>query len=159
MGNQMYGISGTINKMNEMNMNEKIDIGPYNRGELCPYCDSPTLEVTGDEVYGPGRGYGHIKMFKCSGTCDAYSTSKWEYGARVSCGSLANKELRELRKKCHKLFDAQWKGKPNEKLARRKCYLWLQEFTQLPEELAHIGMFSPEQCNSLIHELKINNNR
>ena len=134
-------------------MKEKIDIGPYNRGERCPYCDSPTLEVTGDEIYGKGHGYGHIKMYKCSGSCDAYSGSKLEYGIRVSMGSLANKELRELRKKCHKLFDVQWKGNSNEPLARRKCYIWLQEFTHLPEELAHIGMFNIEQCNIFIAEL------
>ena len=112
--------------MIHLNMNEKIDIGPYNRGELCPYCDSPALEVT-------------------------------EYSVRVSMGSLANKQLRELRKKCHKLFDAQWKGKPNEKLVRRKCYVWLQGFTHLPEELAHIGMFNVEQCETLIAELTKNN--
>ena len=138
-------------------MRDNIDIGPYNRGELCPYCDSPTLQVTGDEIYGQGRGYGHIKMFKCPGTCDAYSGSKLEYGVRVSMGSLANKQLRELRKKCHKFFDAQWKGKPNEKLARRKCYVWLQNFTNLPDELAHIGMFNVEQCETLIAELTKNN--
>ncbi len=157
MGNLKFGISGTINKMITTNMKENIDIGPYNRGELCPYCNSPSLEVTGDEIYGLGRGYGHIKMFKCSGTCDAYSGSKLEYGVRVSMGSLANKQLRELRKKCHKLFDAQWKGKPNEKLARRKCYVWLQSFTNLPDELAHIGMFNVEQCETLITELTKNN--
>jgi hypothetical protein len=134
-------------------MIDKIDIGPYNRGEFCPYCDKPTIEVTGDEIYGQGRGYGHIKMYKCSGSCDAYSGSKLENGIRVPMGSLANKELRELRKKCHKLFDANWKGKSNERLARRKCYFWLQEFTNLPEELAHIGMFNIEQCNILIAEL------
>jgi hypothetical protein len=138
-------------------MNNKIDIGPYNRGEICPYCHQPTLEVTGDEIYGFGRGYGHIKMYKCSGDCDAYSTSKLEYGVRVASGSLANKELRELRKTCHKLFDAQWKGKPNEKMARRKRYVWLQEFTKLPDELAHIGMFNIEQCKALINELSKNN--
>ena len=156
MANLKFGISGMINKI-ELYMKDKIDIGPYNRGELCPYCDSPTLQVTGDEIYGQGRGYGHIKMFKCPGTCDAYSGSKLEYGVRVSMGSLANKQLRELRKKCHKLFDAQWKGKPNEKLARRKCYVWLQGFTDLPEELAHIGMFNVEQCETLISELTKNN--
>jgi hypothetical protein len=158
MGNLKFGISGTINKTITKNMKKNIDIGPYNRGELCPYCNSPTLEVTGDEIYGPGRGYGHIKMFKCSGSCDAYSTSKWEHGLRVSTGSLANKELRELRKKCHQLFDVQWKGKTNEKLARRKCYAWLQEFTKLPEELAHFGMFNVEQCRQIIEELTKSNN-
>lgn len=134
-------------------MKEKIDIGPYNRGELCPYCDLPTQIVTGDEIYGKGRGYGHIKMYMCSGNCDAYSGTKLEFGIRVSMGSLANKELRELRKKCHKLFDARWKGSSNERLARRKCYLWLQDFTNLPDELAHIGMFNIEQCRALIAEL------
>ena len=158
IANLKFGIFGTINKMITTNMKKDIDIGPFNRGELCPYCNSPSLEVTGDEIYGPGRGYGHIKMFKCSGSCDAYSTSKWEHGLRVSTGSLANKELRELRKKCHQLFDVQWKGKPNEKLARRKCYAWLQEFTKLPEELAHFGMFNVEQCRQIIEELTKSNN-
>ncbi len=158
MANLKFGIFGTINKMITTNMKKDIDIGPFNRGELCPYCNSPSLEVTGDEIYGPGRGYGHIKMFKCSSSCDAYSTSKWEHGLRVSTGSLANKELRELRKKCHQLFDVQWKGKPNEKLARRKCYAWLQEFTKLPEELAHFGMFNVEQCRQIIEELTKSNN-
>ena len=134
-------------------MKENIDIGPYNRGELCPYCHGTTKKISGGEIFGHGKGFDPILMFKCSGTCDAYCGSKFYQGQRVSIGSLANKELRELRKTCHKLFDAQWKGKPNEKLSRRKCYVWLQEFTKLPEELAHFGMFNVEQCQMLIDEL------
>lgn len=139
-------------------MKTNIDIGPYNRGELCPYCNSPTIEVTGDEIYGKGRGYGHVKMFKCSGTCDAYVGTKFENGVRVSNGSLANKELRELRKECHNIFDTKWKGRANETIARRKCYSWLRNFTKLPEELAHIGMFNIEQCKILLAEMTKNHN-
>ena len=159
MDNQTFGTSLTINKMNDTNMNEKIDIGPYNRGELCPYCHGTTKKISGGEIFGHGKGFDHILMFKCSGTCDAYCGSKFYQGQRVSIGSLANKELRELRKKCHLLFDAQWKGKRNEKLSKKKAYVWLQKFMNLPDELAHFGMFNIEQCNKVIEELsnKTNN--
>ena len=138
-------------------MKEIIDIGPYNRGELCPYCNSKTKLVSGDEIFTKGSGFGHLVFYKCASGCDAYCGTKIYKGIRESLGSIANKELRELRKKCHKLFDVQWKGNSNERLARRKCYIWLQEFTNLPEELAHIGMFNVEQCNILIAELTKNN--
>lgn len=139
-------------------MREKIDIGPYNRGELCPYCNSKTKLISGDEIFPVGSGFGHLMLFKCSRGCDAYCGSRVYQGVRQSAGSIANKYLRELRKECHRLFDTKWKSKPNEKLARRQAYVWLQNFMNLPDELAHIGMFEEEQCQMLIVELRGNNN-
>ncbi len=134
-------------------MKEKIDIGPYNRGELCPYCNSKTKLVSGDEIFTKGSGFGHLVFYKCASGCDAYCGTKIYKGIRESLGSIANKELRELRKKCHRLFDIKWKGATNEKLARRNAYYWLQKYMGLPDELAHIGMFDEEQCQILIQEL------
>lgn len=62
-------------------------------------------------------------------------------------GSLANRELRELRMHAHLLFDMLWK---TENMPRKQAYIFLQDIMEMSKEEAHIGKFSAEQCHKLI---------
>lgn len=104
----------------------------------CPYCHKPVIEVDSSVIYGEGADYGI--MYTCSDypNCDSYSGNK---------NSLANYELRELRKECHRKFDASWKSG---EFTRRNRYNWLSRHMKLPREKAHISMFRVEECKKLL---------
>jgi hypothetical protein len=79
--------------------------------------------------------------------CDAYVGV--HKGTNRPKGSLANAELREWRKKAHKVFDEFWKGK----ISRKKAYKLMQNLMNMDENQAHIGEFDVEQCKMLILKL------
>lgn len=66
---------------------------------------------------------------------------------------MANEELRQLRMKCHRVFDVKWKSG---KMTRNKAYKWLQNKMNLSSEDAHIGRFNKTQCIQLLKILKEN---
>lgn len=104
---------------------------------VCPYCGSHVILTSNSAIY--GREYGNGKCYKCT-KCDAYVGV--HTGTRIPLGRLANKELRELKKKCHALFDPMWKS--GEK-SRGECYRWLSGKLQIPLRECHFGWFDKEQ--------------
>lgn len=60
---------------------------------------------------------------------------------------MANKELREWKKKAHAAFDPHWKSK---KWKRSYCYQLLAERMGIDPKLCHIGMFDIEECKKVI---------
>lgn len=113
--------------------------------ESCSYCGSQVVCVSTKEFY--GRDYG-AHVYKCTG-CDAYvGTHK---GTKNPLGTLANKELRELRMKAHAVFDPCWK---NKHMQRKSAYRRLQDFMGTERELTHIAMFNEEQCRKVIEGFK-----
>lgn len=117
------------------------------RVPVCPYCGSKSVLTSGDMVY-QHRPDLHRKMFYVCQPC----------GARVGChedgrplGTLANRELRLSRLRCHSLFDKLWKSG---RMKRKAAYTWLAKFMELPSKDAHIGKFNIEQCNKLIEVLE-----
>lgn len=110
--------------------------------EKCPYCGKDIVCVGSSVIYGKGYEYG--VMYACSDfpKCDSYSggTNK----------SLANKELRELRKKCHKMFDELWKSGD---MTRKEAYTWLYKIMKVPRNEVHIALFRDEQCKKLLNIL------
>lgn len=66
--------------------------------------------------------------------------------------TLANAELREMRTRCHAVFDRLWKSK---EMTRGQAYKWIQKVMNLSSDDAHIGMFDMKQCQELLHHLKI----
>lgn len=94
-----------------------------------------------------GRDYG-AHVYSCTG-CGAYvGTHK---GTKHPLGTLATKELRELRKQAHAVFDPYWKGKH---MSRKTAYRRLQDFMGTPKELTHIAMFDEDQCRKVISGFK-----
>jgi len=82
--------------------------------------------------------------------CNAYcGTHK---GTNVSLGSVANKELRELRKIAHLHFDGIWKSG---KMKRRSLYKKLSEYLCLDERYTHMAMFDEDICKKVIEYSKL----
>lgn len=69
-------------------------------GPICPYCEGnpPSRLVDAGEVYGP-RFAGKFNVWACVNYpgCDSYIGTKED--SIEPCGTLADKELRELRKR------------------------------------------------------------
>jgi ssDNA-binding Zn-finger/Zn-ribbon topoisomerase 1 len=104
----------------------------------CPYCGKNKICVDSTVIYGKGYNFGVMYACEDYPKCDTY------------CGkgaTLANKELRELRKKCHALFDIKWK---TGQIKRGKCYGWLKREMGLKSDEAHIAKFNIEQCKKLL---------
>ena len=109
----------------------------------CPYCGKKQITISSTIIYGKNYNFGDMYACEDYPKCDTY------------CGkgaTLANRELRELRKKCHALFDIKWK---TGQMKRGKCYGWLKKEMGLTRSTdAHIARFNVEQCNRLLLLLK-----
>lgn len=85
----------------------------------CRYCNAAVVCVSTLEFYGRDSG---AHVYKCTG-CDAYvGTHK---GTRIPLGTLVNKELRELRRQAHTIFDPMWK---DGLILRHSAFRRLSEF-------------------------------
>lgn len=112
---------------------------------ICPYCDKPSVESTGKDVYPHRPDLAQMRFFSCF-ECDAY-VGRHRNGK--SLGSLANKPLRKLRSACHVIFDRRWKTKSERQLQYRK----LAESMGIQIEQCHFGMFNEEQCSEALEHL------
>ncbi|MFJ5330751.1 zinc-finger-containing protein [Pectobacterium versatile] len=83
--------------------------------------------------------------------CKAYSGCHKEQGRPR--GTLANEELRRLRRKVHWLFDPTWK---NAGIQREDGYVWLARKLNIPLHCCHIGLFDVELCQRAIKMLQSN---
>ena len=111
-------------------------------GKKCQYCNNSTVYTDNKVIY--GKSYGNGKIYYCK-PCDAYvGTHK---GTNKSFGSVANRELRALRSKAHRVFDPIWKSK---QLTRVEAYKKLSEFTGIEKAYCHIAMFNESICNKII---------
>lgn len=81
--------------------------------------------------------------------CDSYV--KVHPGTKLPMGSLANKELRTLRRKAHFHFDQLYS---TGLMSREEAYEWLAAQLMLPMEKAHIGQLGPYYCQQVIDESK-----
>lgn len=107
----------------------------------CRYCNADVICVSTLEFY--GRDYG-AHVYKCTG-CEAYvGTHK---GTQIPLGTLATKELRNLRKQAHAVFDPVWK---DGHMLRYSAYRRLSEFMGTSRKDTHIAMFNEDQCRRLI---------
>ena len=120
-------------------------------GRICAYCEQPTVLVDSQVVY--SRSYGPI--YYCH-DCKAWVGTHRD--SNRALGRVANKELREAKKKAHSAFDPLWRKavnngrKKNE--ARAAAYKWLSEQMETPIEYTHIGMFDVEQCKKVVELCK-----
>lgn len=124
-------------------MTHKTDPG-HTSGPSCPYCHTPATLVNGLAIY-PHRRDLKVRNFYLCRPCDAYVGCHPE--TTKALGTLANAELRELRKKAHATFDPMWKaGYFN---SRSAAYKWLSAEIGRTDTV-HIGMSGPEQCKLII---------
>jgi len=96
--------------------------------KYCIHCTvSNEIEYI-DSSYIYGKSYGMIYI--CKG-CESYVGV--HDNTNIPLGILANKELRELKKSAHELFDKLWKNKENKYVARFDAYQWLAKELDLKE--------------------------
>ena len=110
---------------------------------MCPYCGAQAQFTDSVVVY--GRSYGSIYLCVNWPECDAYVGV--HDGGRQPKGTLANAELRGLRKRCHGLFDPLWRQGG---MSRKAAYNWLSESLGIPWEQTHIGHFDLETCQRMV---------
>lgn len=130
------------------------------QAKVCPYCGTKPDFIDSKVIY--GKSYGMV-YYCCH--CDAYVGV--HKGTDQALGRLANKELREAKKKAHFYFDQLWDRKlkswmkKNDKhskkeisvmrrIVRNQAYNWLSKKMNLPAKHTHIGMFSIERCEEVI---------
>lgn len=104
----------------------------------CPYCGSPVVRVHSSVIYGRDVDYGFMRRCSNFPKCDAYAGR----GA-----TIANARLRELRKRCHRIFDQRWKSG---RWTRGACYHWLQKVMGMTASQAHIAQFREADCEKLL---------
>lgn len=115
------------------------------KAELCPYCGSDTIRVDQKHIY--GRDFNGKDMICCAKfpECDAYVGTHGD--SREPFGRLANKELRELRKEAHRVFDRIWLEKLT---SRHKLYGDLTRALKIKRKHCHIGFFNKNTCRKVI---------
>ena len=115
-----------------MDAQQRVSAAP-----AAPVCDCGQLSQIALGKYG--------YVYTCPG-CGNYVGC--HPGTKVPLGTLANKELRELRIACHSLFESIFANR------RKEGYKWLSTIMWVPMSEAHIGMLNKEQCNMLIDKLR-----
>lgn len=110
----------------------------------CSHCGKPARLVSGRTIYPNREDLFHKKYWNCF-PCAAY----------VGChpnsikplGTLANAELRQMRKDTHHAFDPLWK---NGSLTRKEAYYELAKYLDIPVYKCHIGLFTIRDCIKVI---------
>lgn len=115
---------------------------------ICPYCNQPSILVTGHKIY-PHRSDLYSKHFWQCEPCRAY----------VGChpnttnplGRLANALLREAKMLAHAAFDPIWQS---EEMTRSEAYAWLATTLGISPDDCHMGMFDEDTCHRVIDACK-----
>jgi zinc-finger-containing domain len=107
---------------------------------ICPYCDKQTVWTENKAIYGINYGKSYMCYF-CK-PCNAYVGC--HNNTRKPLGTMANAELREWRKKAHKVFDPLWK---TGKMSRNKAYGKLNNHFK---RSIHIGESDIVTCKQII---------
>lgn len=110
----------------------------------CHYCDVGTEVISGAMLYN-NRPDLQSKLFYRCPKCLAYVGTHAK--SRQPLGTVARAELRQLRKRCHEVFDRIWR---ETNLSRSDAYAWLAESLGIPQAACHIAMFDEEQCRLAI---------
>lgn len=125
----------------------------------CNICKgvNTVVHTTNDKIYG-GKKYGSGYCYLCT-NCGAY-VSTHKPRPKEAMGILANKQMRDMKMKCHDLFDTMWRN-PQE---RRKKYSELASKLGIPVSECHFGYFDMDMLNKAYNILleskssKTNNN-
>ena len=113
---------------------------------FCPYCGKEAEWASNDVVY--GRRYGQSFMCYYCKDCDAYVGC--HNNTREPLGTMANKELRQLRMKAHAMFDPLWQCGV---MTRKKAYSVLA--ARLNQKIVHIAQSDENTCKQIIDILAV----
>ena len=116
----------------------------------CPYCGGKVIYRSADGIYQDNsRG---TMLYVCSNypECDAYVRT--HTGTRMPVGTMANHELRMLRKTAHSYFDRLYK---TGLMTKDEAYVWLANLIDAPLSQAHIGYLGEYHCGLVIEQCKL----
>ncbi len=116
-------------------------------GMRCPYCGSPVIFRSAEGIY---REDGNGTMLYVCGSypeCDAYV--RVHAGTRIPVGSLADRNLRRLRRRAHDVFDQLYLSGY---MGKQDAYQWLAGLIDAPLSEAHIGHLGEYYCGQVITE-------
>lgn len=107
---------------------------------ICPYCNKPAVYCNNSEVYGRQCGKSYMCYF-CR-DCNAYvGTHNNTY---APLGTMANRELRQMRINTHRAIDGYWKSGL---CTRDKIYKLLHQIFEKP---VHVGSSDMDMCRQII---------
>lgn len=115
----------------------------------CPYCGSPVVFRSADGIYRENKR--QTMLYVCSRypECDAYV--RVHNGTKIPVGSLADHNLRSLRREAHRYFNCLYESGLMDK---RDAYQWLADIISAPMSEAHIGHLGEYYCRQVIQESK-----
>lgn len=120
---------------------------PGMRRMCCPYCKGRVELRTAEGIYKHAEK--GEKLLVCSNypVCDAYV--RVHPGTETPMGSLANRQLRMLRRRAHEQFNKLYQsGLMN----KNDAYSWLAGVLNVPKAHAHIGYLGDYYCQVVIDE-------
>lgn len=113
---------------------------------VCKICEDKAELVTGKVIY-PNLPSLHRKNYWRCKRCDSWVGC--HNGTTIPLGSLANKSLRTIRTKAHRVFDQLWHD-PSP-MSRTQAYKWLANELKISESKCHIGMMDYGMCAKVIN--------
>lgn len=103
----------------------------------CNLCGGKVIFTSNRIIY--GREYGSGKCYFCT-NCKGY-VGTHEPRPTEALGLISDKEMREMKMKCHALFDQKWKNAENKHKARSNAYKDLAKKLKIPVNMCHFGYF------------------
>lgn len=115
----------------------------------CPYCGNHTVLRSADGIYRENSRREMLYVCKNYPRCDSYV--RVQPGTTIPLGTVANRELRELRAEAHRQFDKLHK---HGYMSKHDAYQWLEGVLGVTAREAHIGQLGLLSCNLVIREAK-----
>lgn len=111
----------------------------------CPYCGGTVSYRSAKGIY--SEKYEDALLLVCNNypACDSYV--KCHNGTHIPMGQLANKTLRDKRRKAHQSFNALFETGI---MTKESAYEWLRKISL--EGIGHIGAMGEYACENVIKE-------
>lgn len=116
------------------------------RPTKCNICDGEVEYIPNKRIY--GKSYGSGFCYHCT-NCGAY-VGTHKPRPKDALGILATAEMREMKMKCHDIFDEMW-DTPKQ---RNKMYKWLAKELNIRLEDCHFGYFDMAMLNKAYNILR-----
>lgn len=116
----------------------------------CPYCGAVARYQSADGIYRDNSR--NVMLYVCPNypECDSYV--RVHEGTKIPVGSMANRELRGLRKEAHDYFNKLYL---NGYMSKDEAYRWLADIICTTDMAnAHIGNMSDYYCRLVIEKSK-----
>lgn len=116
----------------------------------CPYCNGRAKLLTGDFVYVDRPDLAKRLFWACM-PCGAWCGVHGNSARAAPLGTLADADLRRMRRQVHDLLDPLWRDGG---MARADAYAWLARRLGMDVRRCHVGFFREAQCLAVLAILK-----